>query len=283
MPEQDSSSCDRGHELRIGEEALSDGRPYAGHHQSDRQRWNRVLHSDFAVYRTIDDCRLVRPDIQPRKQLAKCFSKPEPTMQCPSDEAGAGALRSGIYSGRSGDGPWHGRYSPGLQGKLRASTGARVGSTWMFWFGILKRGRIVLPSRGRLRILRKLGTKEIEKRIRVKQVTDGTSHTLLLLEMRQAPTGGPPDSEIDRRAQALDPCIGNISDFHVAVAEFDALRHEAISSMRCAAVVPIMRSDSTSTGCRVFEARQCRITRWLRAVGIRAACVSRYVTHRAGL
>ena len=29
---------------------------------------------------------LYDPKIQPRKQLAKCFSRPEPTFQCPSDE-----------------------------------------------------------------------------------------------------------------------------------------------------------------------------------------------------
>jgi hypothetical protein len=52
------------------------------------------------------------------------------------------------------------------------------------------------------------GGKEISKFIKVRQISDGLSHTLMLLEMRQAPTGGPPNTLIDRRARIWIPVSG---------------------------------------------------------------------------
>ena len=46
------------------------------------------------------------------------------------------------------------------------------------------------------------------KPISIRRLTDGTSYTLLLMEMLQAPTGGPPVSEIDRRGRMWDPIGG---------------------------------------------------------------------------
>jgi hypothetical protein len=50
-----------------------------------------------------------------------------------------------------------------------------------------------------------IGTKEYSKPIKMKQIADGTSKTLLFMEMIQAPTAGPPDTDIDRRARLWIP------------------------------------------------------------------------------
>jgi prepilin-type N-terminal cleavage/methylation domain-containing protein/prepilin-type processing-associated H-X9-DG protein len=52
------------------------------------------------------------------------------------------------------------------------------------------------------------GPFEPNKPIAIRRITDGTTHTLLLMEMLQAPTGGPPLLEIDRRGRMWDPVGG---------------------------------------------------------------------------
>jgi hypothetical protein len=47
--------------------------------------------------------------------------------------------------------------------------------------------------------------KEVPNRIKVRQITDGTAKTLMFMEMRQAPTGGPPADLVDRRARLWIP------------------------------------------------------------------------------
>ena len=148
---------------------------------------------------------------QPRKQLAKVFSSPEPTMQCPSDtpvqvpyaqgftpadpatKLGTGDTAQdykGNYGINWGTGYW-------LQNRTVPTTSPTV------WDFTTQSKRPGLP--GPFEDTEKLGTKEVSKPIKLKQISDGTSKTLLLMEMIQSPTGGPPDAEIDRRARLWIP------------------------------------------------------------------------------
>jgi prepilin-type N-terminal cleavage/methylation domain-containing protein/prepilin-type processing-associated H-X9-DG protein len=158
---------------------------------------------------------LYDPNIQPRKQLAKCFSSPEPTTQCPSDEPvqvtfalgytppdPATGLGTGDtaqdYKGNYGINWGTGRYQRG------SSQDPASRPLWV-WSFATQRPEPALPGPFENPVV--VGNKEISKRITVRQVSDGTSHTLLLLEMRQAPTGGPSEGNagIDRRGRLWIP------------------------------------------------------------------------------
>jgi hypothetical protein len=150
-------------------------------------------------------------NIQPRKQLAKVFSSPEPTMQCPTDtpvqvtyaqgytppdpvtKLGTGDTAQdykGNYGINWGTGYWY-------QNRTTPTTSPNV------WDFTTQTKRPALP--GPFEDVETLGTRQYSKAIKLKQISDGTSKTLLFMEMMQAPTGGPPDSEIDRRARLWIP------------------------------------------------------------------------------
>jgi prepilin-type N-terminal cleavage/methylation domain-containing protein len=150
-------------------------------------------------------------NIQPRKQLAKVFSSPEPTMQCPTDtpvqvtyaqgytpadpvtKLGTGDTAQdykGNYGINWGTGYWY-------QNRTAPASSPTV---WDFTTQTKRPG---LP--GPFESVETIGTKEYGKHIKLKQLTDGLSKTLMFLEMIQAPTGGPPDTEIDRRARLWIP------------------------------------------------------------------------------
>jgi prepilin-type N-terminal cleavage/methylation domain-containing protein len=149
--------------------------------------------------------------VQPRKQLAKVFSAPEPTMQCPTDtpvqvpyaqgftpadpvtKLGTGDTAQdykGNYGINWGTGYWK-------QNRTDAPTSPLV------WDFTTQSNRPGLP--GPFEDVETVGTRQISKPIKMKQISDGTSKTFMFMEMIQAPTGGPPDTEIDRRARLWIP------------------------------------------------------------------------------
>jgi type II secretory pathway pseudopilin PulG len=160
---------------------------------------------------TIKD--LYDENVQPRKQLAKFFSTPEPTMQCPTDtpvqvtyaqgytppdpvsKLGTGDTAQdykGNYGLNWGTGYW-------LQNRTGPPSSPDV------WDFATQRRRPALP--GPFEDVVKVGTKEVTKAIKLKQVADGTSKTLLFMEMIQAPTGTEAEGTngIDRRARLWIP------------------------------------------------------------------------------
>lgn len=159
----------------------------------------------FIEQSTIAD--LYDPNIQPRKQLAKCFSKPEPTMQCPSDEPVQVPYAQGFTPVDPATGLGTGDTAQDYKGNYGINWGTgKFDLTVLIWDFEAGANRAAKP--GPFEDTETVVNKQIDKRIRMKQITDGTTHTLMLLEMRQAPTGGPPDSEIDRRARLWIPVSG---------------------------------------------------------------------------
>jgi hypothetical protein len=159
---------------------------------------------------------LYDPKVQPRKQLAKVFSAPEPTMQCPTDtpvqvpyaqgftpadpvtKLGTGDTAQdykGNYGINWGTGYWRqDRPKPGDQ-----PPGAASPNVWNFITQKMEKGQ---P--GPFEDVTEIGTKQISTPIKLRQITDGTSKTLLFMEMIQAPTGDT-DALIDRRARLWIP------------------------------------------------------------------------------
>jgi prepilin-type N-terminal cleavage/methylation domain-containing protein/prepilin-type processing-associated H-X9-DG protein len=150
-------------------------------------------------------------NMQPRKQLARVFSSPEATMSCPTDtpvqvtyaqgytpadpvtKLGTGDTAQdykGNYGINWGTGYW-------LQNRTTPNSSPSV---WDFTTQTMRPGQ---P--GPFEDVETIGTKQVTKYIKLKQLSDGTSKTLMFMEMIQAPTGGPPDEEIDRRARLWIP------------------------------------------------------------------------------
>ncbi|MCA9235699.1 MAG: DUF1559 domain-containing protein [Planctomycetales bacterium] len=138
---------------------------------------------------------LFDPKVQPRKQLRNVFSHPEPAMQCPSDEPVQVLYAQGFDANNTGVGDtaydFKGNYG------INWGTGRALQSTpvWNFVTSSNEPGQ---P-----------GPFETEVEVSFRRITDGSSVTLLMMEMLQAPTGGPPDSEIDRRARIWIPATAS--------------------------------------------------------------------------
>lgn len=153
-------------------------------------------------------------NMQPRKQLARVFSSPEPTLYCPTDtpvqvpwaqgftpadpvtKLGMGDTAQdykGNYGINWGTGYW-------TQNRLPPAVANASPQVWDFTTQTMRIGQ---P--GPFEDVEKIGTKEVTKSIKLKQLSDGTSKTLMFMEMIQAPTGGPPADEIDRRARLWIP------------------------------------------------------------------------------
>jgi prepilin-type N-terminal cleavage/methylation domain-containing protein len=147
---------------------------------------------------------LYDPKVQPRKQLAKYFSTPEQTMQCPSDEPVQVPYAQGYTPPDPVTGLGTGDTAQDYKGNYGLNWGTgRFDHDELVWNFTAQANKPGLP--GPFENPQLVGTVELPKRIKVKQLTDGTSKTLMFLEMRQAPPGGPPDSEIDRRARLWIP------------------------------------------------------------------------------
>jgi len=151
---------------------------------------------------------LYDPNIQPRRQLAKCFSSPEPTMQCPSDEPVKVPYALGFSPVNPATGLGTGDTAQDYKGNYGLNWGTgfynQQRNVWDF---ATQSDRPSLPGPFENPETVGLGAnqREIPKFIKLKQITDGTSKTLMFIEMRQAPTGGPPDNLIDRRGRLWIP------------------------------------------------------------------------------
>lgn len=140
------------------------------------------------------------PKIQPRKQLKSVFSQPEQTMQCPSEDPVQVPYALGFDPTGTGTGDTAQDY----KGNYGINWGnSRFKQDIPVWDFTAQADRDGLP--GPFEDPVAVGNKEISRQIEVREITDGTSNTLCFLEMRQAPTGGPPDDLIDRRARLWIP------------------------------------------------------------------------------
>jgi prepilin-type N-terminal cleavage/methylation domain-containing protein len=148
--------------------------------------------------------------IQPRKQLAKYFSTPEPTMQCPSDEPVQVPYALGYTPPDPATGLGTGDTAQDYKGNYGLNWGTgRFNLNTPVWDFAAQANRPGLP--GPFENSETIGSganaQEIPKPIKIKQITDGTTKTLMFLEMRQTPTAGPPDQDIDRRARLWIPAF----------------------------------------------------------------------------
>lgn len=151
---------------------------------------------------------LYDPKIQPRRQLAKVFSTPEPTMQCPSAVPVQVPYAQGFSAVNPATGLGSGDTAQDYKGSYGLNWGtSRFNQAAQVWDFVVQANRPGLPGPFENSELVGLGAnqREVPKFIKIKQITDGTTKTLLFLEMNQAPTGGPPDAEIDRRARLWIP------------------------------------------------------------------------------
>ena len=151
--------------------------------------------------------KLFNPKIQPRRQLKTVFNRPEPTMQCPSDESVLVPYARGFDpSGLAGD------TAQDYKGNYGINWGnSRYDQDLPVWDFTTQANRPGVP--GPFENPRKIrvgdpNSPEVSKPIAIREITDGTSQTILMLEMLQAPTGGPPESAIDRRARLWIPASG---------------------------------------------------------------------------
>ena len=145
------------------------------------------------------------PKVEPRKQLKNVFSQPEPTLQCPSDEPVQVPYALGFDATNSGTGDtaqdYKGNY--GLNwGNSRWEQEAPV------WDLVTQAN--VAGQPGPFEKPVEVAGKQISKFVAIREITDGTSNTMLMMEMLQAPTGGPPDSLIDRRARLWIPAASTV-------------------------------------------------------------------------
>jgi prepilin-type N-terminal cleavage/methylation domain-containing protein len=167
-----------------------------------------ILILPYIEQSTIAD--LYDPNIQPRKQLAKCFSTPEATMQCPSDEPVQVLYAQGYTAPDPATGLGTGDTAHDYKGNYGLNWGtSRFDQEALVWDFAAQANRPGLP--GPFETTEVVGAganaKEVPQRIKVKQITDGTTKTIMFMEMRQAPTGGPAegDNGIDRRARLWIP------------------------------------------------------------------------------
>jgi prepilin-type N-terminal cleavage/methylation domain-containing protein len=150
---------------------------------------------------------LYDPKIQPRKQLAKCFSSPEPTFQCPSDESVKVPFANGFSAVDPATGLGTGDTAQDYKGNYGVNWGtSRFQQQQPVWNFATNSTQPGLPGPFEDPVV--AGNKQISRHIKVRQITDGLSHTLMLMEMRQAPTGGPPADLIDRRGRLWIPVSG---------------------------------------------------------------------------
>lgn len=134
-----------------------------------------------------DEARRADPNVQPRDLFQVLFTTPDPVFLCPSDTPvqfnfsldGGATKYVGDWKGNYGLNWGTYRYEDQAPPTpiLNMMTQRPVG-----WTG-------------------GPGPFEPEKAIAIRRITDGTSKTLMFMEMIQAPTGGPPNTQIDRRGR----------------------------------------------------------------------------------
>lgn len=135
----------------------------------------------------------LNPNVQVRKQLRNVFSQPEPTMICPSDEPVQVLYARGFDAANAGVGDtaydYKGNYG------INWGTG-RFKQDLPVWDFVTQQNQ---PGRP--------GPFEPEKELGFRHLTDGSSNTLLMIEMLAAPTGGEAegDAGVDRRGRIWIP------------------------------------------------------------------------------
>lgn len=145
------------------------------------------------------------PKVEPRKQLRNVFSQPEPTLQCPSDEPQQVPYAMGFDANNAGTGDTAHDY----KGNYGLNWGnSRQEQTAPVWDLVSQANQPGQP--GPFEEPVKVGNRDISKFVAMREITDGTSNTMLMMEMLQAPTGGPPDSLIDRRARLWIPASSTV-------------------------------------------------------------------------
>ncbi|MCO6046620.1 DUF1559 domain-containing protein [Aeoliella sp. ICT_H6.2] len=140
---------------------------------------------------------LYDPSVQPRKQLRNVFSQPDPTMLCPSDQPVQVLYAKGFDANNSGTGDTAHDYK-GNYG-INWGTGYYDQSRPL-WNFVTQSNQPGEP-----------GPFQPDKEIELRRITDGTSNTLLLIEMLAAPTGGPSEGNagIDRRGRLWIPATAS--------------------------------------------------------------------------
>lgn len=145
------------------------------------------------------------PKVEPRKQLKNVFSQPEPTLQCPSDEPQQVPYALGFDANNAGTGDTAQDY----KGNYGLNWGnSRNEQTAPVWDLVSQANQPGQPGPFEAPVT--VGTREVSKFVAIREITDGTSNTMLMMEMLQAPTGGPPDSLIDRRARLWIPASSTV-------------------------------------------------------------------------
>lgn len=140
---------------------------------------------------------LFDPKVQPRKQLRNVFSQPDPTMLCPSDQPVQVLYAKGFDATNSGTGDTAHDY--------KGNYGINWGTGYFdqsrpLWSFVTQSNQSGEP-----------GPFEPDKKVDLRRITDGTSNTLLLIEMLAAPTGGPSEGNagIDRRGRLWIPATAS--------------------------------------------------------------------------
>ena len=155
---------------------------------------------------------LYDPAIQPRRQLARCFSSPEPTMQCPSDESVQVTFALGFTPANPSTGLGSGDTAMDYKGNYGLNWGTgfynQQRDVWDFATQS-KRPSLPGPFENPETVGLGANQRELPKFIKLKQISDGTSKTLMFIEMRQAPTGSQADGNagIDRRGRLWIPAF----------------------------------------------------------------------------
>jgi hypothetical protein len=131
-------------------------------------------------------------------------------MQCPTDEPVQVTYAQGYTPPDPATGLGTGDTAQDFKGNYGINWGtSRFDQDALVWDFAAQANRPGLP--GPFETTKVVGTganaKEVPQRIKIKQITDGTTKTLMFIEMRQAPTGtqAEGDAGIDRRARLWIP------------------------------------------------------------------------------
>lgn len=142
------------------------------------------------------------PKVETRRQLKSVFSQPEPTLQCPSDEPVQIPWALGFDASGTGN---NGDTAQDYKGNYGLNWGtSRNNQSALTWDIATQSNQPGLPGPFEAPV------DDVSKFVKIQEITDGTSNTLLLMEMIQAPTGGPPATDLDRRARLWIPASSTV-------------------------------------------------------------------------
>lgn len=133
------------------------------------------------------------PNVQPRRQMKNVFGYPEPTVLCPSDQPVQVLYAKGFDASNAGTGDTAHDYKGNYGINWGTGRHRQNMPVWNFVTNSNQPGEA--------------GPFEPNKKVGFRRITDGSSNTLLMIEMLAAPTGGPAegDAGIDRRGRLWIP------------------------------------------------------------------------------